>query len=177
MVHHDHILDVIAELLPLVGPLGAAGPLNRARLGFQPFPTHTAGVAVAVQLMTTLEDHAVEARLVSVRVVEEIFRLHGALFTGKRSTGGGDRVLLQAEAPADPFTAATAVNYETWDRLHKLYPDLLRRLDDSDDTVRQMACRAWQAYVAIMCCDEYDRDLYRVRPYHPALFSANPGRW
>eukprot|EP00045_Choanoeca_perplexa_P009487 m.91812 g.91812 ORF g.91812 m.91812 type:complete len:863 (-) comp14918_c0_seq1:131-2719(-) len=100
--------------------------------------SHEHILAVAGQLVpllvTTMEDNATTARLVTVRVFEEIFRLHGSLFTA---------------------------NYESYDQLHKLYPELLRRLDDSDNDVRLMTCRAFQAYASIMTTG-YDVELYKA---------------
>ncbi|EDQ87966.1 uncharacterized protein MONBRDRAFT_33000 [Monosiga brevicollis MX1] len=102
-VSHEDILDVAADLLPL--------------------------------LVSSMEDSAVASRVLAVRVLEEIFRLHGTLFQA---------------------------SYETYDRLHKLYPDLLRRLDDSDNDVRLLTCQAWIAYLRIMDHDTYDNDLYKA---------------
>jgi dynein assembly factor 5, axonemal len=47
------------------------------------------------------------------------------------------------------------------DRLHNIYPDLLKRLDDSSDDIRIAAARAFSAY---MDCfrDNYDVILYRA---------------
>eukprot|EP00730_Choanoeca_flexa_P002587 TRINITY_DN11104_c0_g1_i1.p1 TRINITY_DN11104_c0_g1~~TRINITY_DN11104_c0_g1_i1.p1 ORF type:complete len:854 (+),score=210.02 TRINITY_DN11104_c0_g1_i1:167-2728(+) len=100
--------------------------------------SHDHILAVASELVplltTTMEDKATTARLLTVRVFEEVFRLHGQLFTA---------------------------SYETYDQLHKLYPELLRRMDDSDNDVRLMTCRAFEAYGAIMM-DKYDTELYKA---------------
>ena len=46
------------------------------------------------------------------------------------------------------------------DRLHNIYPDFIKRLDDSSDDVRVAAAKAFQAYFA--CFHDFQPSLYRA---------------
>jgi len=52
--------------------------------------------------------------------------------------------------------------YESYDRLHILYPDLLKRLDDNDDVIRLVVLRTWLAYAKCISTKKYDTQLYKV---------------
>ena len=47
------------------------------------------------------------------------------------------------------------------DRLHNVYPDLLKRLDDSSDDIRVAATQTFSAYIDCFQ-DNYDAILYRA---------------
>lgn len=47
------------------------------------------------------------------------------------------------------------------DRLHNMYPELLKRLDDSSDEIRVMVSKTFLAYLQCFG-DKYDANLYRA---------------
>merc|ERR1712110_140306 len=58
------------------------------------------------------------------------------------------------------------VGYDGYDRLHSLYPELLKRLDDSSDAIRMTVLQTWLAYAKCISAKTYDVDLYRAHMDH-----------
>jgi len=81
------------------------------------------------QLLSTLEDDVPDTRLLSCRVLRQLFNRAG-------------RDIHQ-------------------DRLHNIYPSLLKRLDDSSDDVRLAASSTFAEYMRCFR-DNYDVILYRA---------------
>eukprot|EP00039_Didymoeca_costata_P005825 m.85011 g.85011 ORF g.85011 m.85011 type:complete len:869 (-) comp12991_c0_seq1:13-2619(-) len=86
-------------------------------------------------MVACLDDDLEQTRLVVCRVLERLLLNHPTCFTK---------------------------DYEAYDRLHTLYPELLKRLDDNNDTVRLTALQAWKAYAACLAHEKYDTQLYSV---------------
>jgi len=94
---------------------------------------------VLTQLQSTLDDDVVDTRLLSCRVMTQLFSQ-----------------LAAAAAAADVMDQC---------RLHSIYPALLKRLDDSSDDVRVAASQTFSAYVKCFH-DNYDVALYRAHLHH-----------
>jgi dynein assembly factor 5 len=48
-------------------------------------------------------------------------------------------------------------DYGAYDRLHTLYPELIRRLDDNSDAIRLAVLNTWMAYAKCLGSRPYDR--------------------
>jgi len=90
--------------------------------------------AVLPQLVSLLDDPYEETRLVICRVVEQLLRVYPQTFNH---------------------------NYESYDRLHSLYPELLKRMDDNSDEIRLVSLGTWLAFAKCVSGKEYDVQLYR----------------
>lgn len=66
------------------------------------------------QIVSNMEDDFEQTRLVCCCVLEALLRLYPEGFQG---------------------------GFENYNRLHKLYPELLKRMDDNSDDVRQVAIK------------------------------------
>lgn len=66
----------------------------------------------------------------------------------------------------DAFTQDTT----GYDKLHSLYLELLKRLDDNSDAIRLAALKAWLALAKCMTHRPYDRSLYRA--HSEAIFKG-----
>ena len=53
-------------------------------------------------------------------------------------------------------------DYAAYDRLHSMYADLLKRLDDNDDSIRLVVLKTWHAYAKCISGKKYDTGLYKV---------------
>lgn len=86
-------------------------------------------------LVSCLDDEYEETRGVVCKVVEQLLRVFRLGFT-------------------EDFAA--------YDRLHTLYPELLKRLDDNSDAIRIMVLAAWVEYGNCLAAKPYDTQLYRA---------------
>merc|ERR1719326_1374041 len=85
-------------------------------------------------LVSCLEDDVAETRLIVCKVLEKLILINKPGFKG---------------------------SFEGYDAFHKLYPELLKRMDDSSNEIRHQVCRVWRSYFDIMK-QAYDIQLYRA---------------
>ncbi|EGD79070.1 hypothetical protein PTSG_02038 [Salpingoeca rosetta] len=85
-------------------------------------------------LMSCLEDEEMETRLLTCNILERVIIINKP---GYKSS------------------------YAGYDSFHKLYPELLKRMDDSNNDIRHQVCRVWKSYFDIMK-QAYDTQLYRA---------------
>jgi len=88
------------------------------------------------QLIACMDDDYEETRHVCCCIVEVLLSRYPRVFARSDSTG--------------------------FDRLHKIYPELIKRLDDSSDGVRTAALAAWVSYGKCLRLIPYDIVLYRA---------------
>jgi len=106
------------------------------------------------QLLSTLEDDLSDTRLLSCRVLRQLFLHH----SGAVDQSSGD--------PGDHVSGLDQ------DRLHRIYPDLLRRLDDGCNDVRIAAAQTFAEYMKCFNHRNYNVVLYRAHieaVYHGLL--------
>ena len=84
---------------------------------------------ILTQLQSTLDDDTTDTRLLSCRLLRQLFAVLG--------------------------------HHIDQDRLHNLYPCLLKRLDDVSDDVRVAASHVFSAYMSCFH-DNYDVVMYRA---------------
>eukprot|EP00035_Acanthoeca_spectabilis_P038872 m.57037 g.57037 ORF g.57037 m.57037 type:complete len:852 (+) comp9334_c0_seq1:395-2950(+) len=91
--------------------------------------------AMLPHIVSLMDDDSEDTRLIACRVAEYVLRTH-----------------------RDGFTA----DYAGYDKLHSLYPELLKRLDDNSDPIRLASLKAWLAYAECMAAKAYDDVLYQA---------------
>jgi len=91
--------------------------------------------AMLPPLVSCLDDEYEETRGVVCKVLEQLLTVY-----------------------SDGFTE----DYAAYDRLHSLYPELLKRLDDNSDAIRLSVLAAWVAYGKCLASKSYDTQLYRA---------------
>lgn len=91
--------------------------------------------AMLPPLISCLDDEYEETRGVVCRVLEQLLTVFQEGFT---------------------------TDYAAYDRLHSLYPELLKRLDDNSDAIRLAVLGTWLAYGKCLASKSYDTQLYRA---------------